>query len=131
MILPELPAGTDRTYRLQQSFRVERRLPYVLIQQESGSGLRIDLRNRLLTRYVYENVPARPYFYPVVAPGEVPVTRSYPMRTDVPGEMHDHPHHRSLWIAFGEANGADNWSEEPGNGNRLHQSLDSTRSGNV
>jgi hypothetical protein len=66
-LLPELPAGTVRTYRLQQSFHTERSLPMVRLLQESGSGLRIDLRNRLLTRYVYESVPARPYFYPVMA----------------------------------------------------------------
>jgi hypothetical protein len=66
-----------------------------------------------------------------MAPGEVSVTRSYPMRTDVPGEMHDHPHHRSLWIAFGEVNGADNWSEEKGHGYTLHQSLDRRESGSV
>ena len=26
------------------------------------------------------------------------------------GEAHDHPHHRGLWVAHGDVNGADNWS---------------------
>jgi hypothetical protein len=28
------------------------------------------------------------------------------------GEDRDHKHHRSMWSAYGEVNGADNWSEE-------------------
>jgi hypothetical protein len=34
------------------------------------------------------------------------------MRTDVPGENQDHPHHKSLWVAWGDVNGTDNWSED-------------------
>lgn len=130
-VLPEMAAGTRQTYRMEQSLAVRRHLPNVQVVQETGKGLTINRRNSLLTRYVYEDVPARPYFYPVMAPGQVQVTRAYPMRSDVPGEMKDHPHHRSLWIAFGEVNGADNWSEEAGHGYTLHQSLDRLQSGDV
>jgi hypothetical protein len=30
---------------------------------------------------------------------------------DVPGEEHDHPHHRSLWYSHGAVNGVDFWGE--------------------
>ncbi len=38
------------------------------------------------------------------------MTRDWPMQ-DVPGEEHDHPHHRSLWFAHGAVNGIDFWTE--------------------
>jgi len=32
---------------------------------------------------------------------------------NVPGETHDHPHHRGLWFSHGNVNGFDFWSNEP------------------
>ena len=98
---------------------------------DTGEAADITLRGELVTRYVYANVPARPYFYPVHAPGQIAVTRAYPMDSTVPGEMHDHPHHRSLWIAHGEVNGADNWSEEPGHARTIHEAFGLIDSGQV
>ena len=34
------------------------------------------------------------------------------MKTDVPGEAHDHPHHRGLWFTHGDVNGYDFWGNE-------------------
>jgi hypothetical protein len=34
------------------------------------------------------------------------------MVKDVPGEVHDHPHHRGLWFAHGDVNGLDFWGGE-------------------
>lgn len=51
----------------------------------------------------------RPFVFPVLGPGGVPITRSYPM-ADVEGEAVDHPHHVSLWFAHGDVNGFDFWS---------------------
>ena len=59
------------------------------------------------------------------------MTRHWPMRHDVPGETNDHVHHRSMWIAFGDVNGVDNWSEEPGHGYTLHRQTLTTYSGYV
>ncbi len=55
---------------------------------------------------------ARPILYPLLAPGQVSLVRHWPMRNDVPGEAHDHPHHKSLWFAHGQVNGFDFWSEK-------------------
>jgi hypothetical protein len=70
--------------------------------------------SRPVTRFCYPEGVARPFCWPLLAPGSLAVTRAYPMATDIPGEQRDHPHHRSLWTAYGEVNGYDNWSEEPG-----------------
>ena len=89
---------------------------------DDGARIEVALDGEPFTTYHYGGVPARPYFWPLLAPGGVPVKRAWPMRADVPGETHDHKHHRSMYFAFGEVNGADNWSEEPGHAYTIHRS---------
>ncbi|HZO87093.1 MAG TPA: PmoA family protein [Chthonomonadaceae bacterium] len=132
-----LRAGESRTYRVRPhqtpdktSLPVVTKVAAVTLTHAEGERIEIQTNGSLLTRYIYGNVPARPYFFPLIGPQGIRITRSYPME-DVPGEMQDHPHHRSLWIAFGEVNGADNWSEEPGHGYTLHQSVDRLEDGEV
>src|SRR6476660_865621 len=55
---------------------------------------------------------AKPYLHPLRSASGKIVTRRYPMET-VPGESHDHPHHRGLWFSHGSVNGFDFWSNEP------------------
>jgi hypothetical protein len=73
---------------------------------------------------------ARPFFFPVNDPSGRCVTRSYPMQI-VPHETSDHPHHKSLWIAHGDVNGVDNWSEEEGHGRTCHNSIHAIEEGPV
>jgi hypothetical protein len=40
-----------------------------------------------------------------------------------PGEKQDHIHHKSLWVAHGDVNSADLWSEEPGHGRQVQTEL--------
>lgn len=53
----------------------------------------------------------KPVLYPLLAPGQVPMTRSWPLE-ERPGEPHDHPHHKSVWFAHGNVNGADFWYDK-------------------
>lgn len=76
---------------------------------ESESSLLVYLGDDVFTEFRYAHDP-RPILFPVMAPGNVPVTRSYPM-LEVQGEAPDHPHHRSLWFAHGDVNGVDFWHE--------------------
>jgi len=55
---------------------------------------------------------AKPYLHPLRSASGKIVTRHYPMES-VPGETHDHPHHRGLWFSHGSVNGFDFWSNEP------------------
>src|SRR5215831_6660967 len=61
--------------------------------------LRIDINGQLFTEYLFKDVP-RPYFYPVIGPEGLAMTRNWPMKNP-PDEEHDHPHHRSLWFTHG------------------------------
>ena len=55
----------------------------------------------------------KPYFYPLSTASGVVVTRHFPME-NVPGETHDHPHHRGLFFSHGDINGVNFWATEPG-----------------
>ena len=80
---------------------------------ELDGKLRIEVGGQLFTEYHYQDV-SRPFFYPVLGPSQLPMTRDWPMKDTTPGEERDHKHHRSLWWAHGDINGHDFWSEEPG-----------------
>lgn len=80
--------------------------------------LRVEIQGRLFTEYFFTNVP-RPYCYPLIGPGEAPMTRNWPLKTML-DEEHDHPHHRSLWFAHGAVNGHDFWSEQKDFGRIVH-----------
>jgi len=72
----------------------------------------------------------RPCFYPVLGPDQVPMTRNYPLAEGDPkGTRADHPHHTSLWVAYGSVNGVDNWSISPKAGWQIHKGFEAIESG--
>jgi hypothetical protein len=89
--------------------------------------LRIEIDGRLFTEYFFKDVP-RPYCYPIIGPGEVAMTRDWPMK-NTPNEEHDHPHHRSFWFAHGSVNGQDFWSEEKNFGKTVQERFTEIKSG--
>jgi hypothetical protein len=93
--------------------------------------LEIRVGGELFSVYNCSNNLARPFLHPVLLPGGIAVTRSFPMQ-DVEGEKRDHPHHRSLWSAYGEVSETDNWSEAPGKHARIqHDAFDHIYEGPV
>jgi hypothetical protein len=89
--------------------------------------LRIEINGQLFTEYLFKDVP-RPYYYPVLGPDGLPMTRNWPMKSP-PDEEHDHPHHRSLWFTHGSVNGKDFWSEEKNFGKVVHDGFSEIKSG--
>lgn len=130
-MLPELAAGATAAFTLQSARHPLPDRPTRVAIVDDSRTLAIDIDGMPLTTYRYADVPARPYFYPLLTADGREVTRAYPMRTDVDGESSDHPHHRSLWIAFGDVNGVDNWSEEPGHGSTRHDAVLEVTGGDV
>jgi hypothetical protein len=116
-LLRELPAGTA-SYAVEAS-------PHVsgVHLSEGESTLALGLPEGEFGVYHFEEHAPRPYLWPLLGPGGKRMTRSYPMEV-VGHEPQDHPHHRSLWTAFGEVNGTNNWHEnEPHGGTRHEQFL--------
>ena len=95
--------------------------------REQDGRLRIEIGGRLFSEYHYQNV-SRPFLYPILGPGDAPMTRNWPMK-EVAGEEKDHPHHRSLWWAHGAVNGVDFWSEAANAGKTVHDKFLEIKSG--
>ena len=84
----------------------------------------------MVTRYHTGKDVAKPYFYPVLTPGGVPVTRAWPLEGQ-PKPTKDHVHQKSAWFCHGDVipegvkvapssdkhvKGVDTWSEGKGHG---------------
>jgi len=89
--------------------------------------LRIEINGELFGEYHFKG-GSRPFLYPILGPGGLPMTRDWPMK-NTEGEEHDHPHHQSLWFEHGEMNGVDFWSDTPKAGKTIHGEFVEIRSG--
>ena len=69
----------------------------VLIKK-TQDALEFYLGKDLVTRYVTAGY-AKPIFWPINAPGTVPLTRNYPPPE---GQAADHPHQKSAWFCHGD-----------------------------
>ena len=114
-VVGELRAGEIRRFRVE-----EIALRGMRLSEEGPNALAISVPEGPFTTYHTDPKLPRPFLYPVLGPGGKGVTRNYPMK-NLPGEDHDHPHHRSFWTAYGEVNDVDDWSETPGHGFIRHQ----------
>ncbi len=102
-----------------------------LVEQEDR--LRVELDGELFTEYRFEEERFFPAFYPVLGPGQVPMTRRYPFE-EVEDEDTDHPHHQSLWFAHCKVNGHNFWAVRPNKegrapGRTVHKGFKSIESG--
>jgi len=99
---------------------------------DAGEGrIEVNVDDALFTAYNFGSDLARPNLYPLRGPGGRQMTRDYPMGQGPAGETTDHIHHRSVWVAHGEVNGADNWSEEQGHGRTVHRDFSRREAGPV
>lgn len=94
---------------------------------EEPDRLRVEINGQLFTEYYFKDVP-RPFCYPLIGPGQTPMTRNWPMK-NAPDEEHDHKHHRSLWFTHGSVNGHDFWSEDKDFGKIVHDRFVKVQSG--
>jgi hypothetical protein len=96
--------------------------------------VRVEIGGKLFTEYIFRGA-SRPYCYPVLAADGTPLSRDFPM-AETPGEDRDHPHHRALMFAHGDANKVDFWNEGTAGGSlpkgsTVHDGLVETKSGDV
>jgi hypothetical protein len=113
---------------------------------QSNDRVRVEINGEFFTDYWFRmkqhpafvtdksgNITTNPtkhtYFYPLIGPGGVNMTRSWPMKPDAEGEEKDHQHHRSLWFAHGAVNGVDFWAETPKSGKIQHDQFVEVKSG--
>ena len=87
-------------------------LPVALELDQERVRVRVD--GQVFTDFVWSDT-RRPYLYPLLGPGEVPMTRAWPQE-EREGEARDHPHHTSFWFAHGNVNGIDFWHPQSDHG---------------
>ena len=114
-VVPALEADASRSYTLQAGT-----VAGGVSVTDGEHGVDVACSGALFTTYRYAEPVVKPYLYPVIGPTGEGMTRNYPMIPDVPGEKHDHPHHKSIYVSHGEVSGADVWSETPGHGYQRH-----------
>ena len=104
----------------------------VMAVKKSNEGLEFRFGDEIVTNYVIGASAAKPYFWPLNAPGGHPVTRAWPMAKGAVGETTDHVHQKSAWFCHGDVipvgmtlktksadkhvQGVDFWSEGAGHG---------------
>ena len=100
--------------------------------KKSKDAVEFKFGDEFITTYIIATSAAKPYFFPLNAPGGIPVTRPWPMVKGVKGETTDHPHQKSAWFCHGDVipegfvlktrssdkrvEGVDFWSETSGHG---------------
>ena len=97
--------------------------------------VRVEVGGALFTEYIFGDGASRPYCYPVLTADGTSLARDYPMKV-TPGEETDHPHHRALMFAHGDANKIDFWNEGTAGGNlpkgrTVHDGLVESTGGDV
>ena len=81
-------------------------------KDENRGTLEVYFDKKHLLTYHYGSDIRKPYIYPLKTPFGVEVTECSPR---------DHIHHKSLWVAHGDVNGNDLWSEKEDSGKILHE----------
>lgn len=103
----------------------------VAVAHGSDERVGVSLDGALFTELNYGKQWVRPFLYPLVGPTGCGVTRNFPMGQALPTEREDHVHHKSLYVAHGDVNGADVWSETKGHGSQVQDEVMSAGSGPV
>ena len=84
----------------------------VLVEPAGTDHVSIQVNGRPFTDFYIGPAYAKPFFAPLRSAAGQIVTRRFPME-QAAGETHDHPHHKGLWIGYGDVNGINFWEVEP------------------
>ena len=79
--------------------------------KRQGDHIDVLVGGKPFTTYFFGSDSPKPYLHPLRSAQGTVVTRGWPMAKDIPGESHDHPHHRAMFFAHGDINGVDFWGE--------------------
>lgn len=106
----------------------------ITVKKEKGS-VEFNAGAELIAKYNVGESVAKPFVWPLNAPGGKPVTRPWPMVKGVAGETVDHVHQKSAWFCHGDVipeglelkvksadkhvQGVDFWSEGAGHGKMI------------
>lgn len=126
-IVDALDANTKAKAALVPAERPEGTAPRVnVVKRANEDVIDVQIDGKLFTAYHYGVQWRKPFLWPVNGEGGVGVTRDFPMEVETtPKLARDHPHHKSLWSAYGEVNGHDLWAEGANAGNQRSKDVTS------
>jgi len=76
-----------------------------------GDQVAVEVGGKPFTTFYFGPQSPKPYLHPLRSAEGTIITRGYPMVKDIPGESHDHPHHRGMFFTHGDINHVDFWGE--------------------
>lgn len=127
-IVPWIPKNAHAAFAVELSGKPASN-GTVLDTQQNGD-VEIAVGGQRLGKYHADKQWVRPFIEPLMGPFGHSVTRGWPS-SGRPNEAEDHPHHKSLWIAHGDVNGVDNWSESDKCGRQVQREVIECSSGAV
>jgi hypothetical protein len=83
----------------------------VKISQAGKDHIAIEINGKPFTDFFIGEEYAKPFLAPLRSVDDLIVTRKFPME-QVEGETRDHPHHKGLWIGYGDINKINFWEVE-------------------
>ncbi|MCX5656363.1 MAG: PmoA family protein [Planctomycetota bacterium] len=137
-ILDDLAAGATKAYTVDFGAACSAD-PKAVRLDATAETVEISIDGKPFTTYHVDNPKIvgvrikRPYFWPVLGPDQTPMTRPWPCADADPSDKakKDHPHHTSLWVAYGEVGGVDNWSNTEKAGWQVHKVFSKMQGGPV
>lgn len=126
-LLPELACGQTLELRVEPG---EAAGPGVEVREIGTDQLQVRVAGEHFTTYNFGRQYAKPNFYPVLVSG-TRLTRDFPLGEGPEGESKDHKHHISMYVAHGDLNGTDIWSEDKDFGRTVHRGFEGVVSGPV
>ena len=124
-ILDSLKAGAQRNYTLLPE---PCEASMVKLNHVEGDHIDVVMRGEEFTTYHYRKELMKPFLCPIIGPFGHTVTRG---DESPEGHSHDHIHHRSIWVSYGEVNGADFWGEGEHSGRQVHKNFNKLAEGSV
>ncbi len=82
------------------------------IKPSGNDHVSIAINGQPFSEFFIGNAYSKPFLAPLRSVTGIVVTRKFPMER-VEGESRDHPHHKGLWIGYGDVNGINFWETEP------------------
>ena len=124
-ILDSLKAGAQKKCTLSPEAS---EASMVSLDHVDGDHIDVNIGGEMFTSYRYNAEQLKPFLNPVIGPYGHTVTRG---ETSPEGHKHDHIHHRSIWVSYGEVNEHDFWAEGEKSGIQAHKSFNKILEGPV
>ncbi|MCX7705649.1 MAG: PmoA family protein [bacterium] len=117
VLLPDIEQNESVEIEIKQASIQDSQVK--LINKPEKGVVDITIGEEYFSTYHYGSHVVRPYLNPLITVQRKSVLRP-PVPEDNPEKL-DHVHHRGVWVAHGDINGVDNWSEIRDHGWTVHQ----------